>query len=41
MCDRTGELLNDELIKAVEDYKMYNVNELLNCTRMVEERAKA
>ena len=41
MCDKTGELLNDDLIKAVEEYKMYKVNELLNCTRMVEERAKA
>lgn len=32
---------NDELIKVVEEYKMWNVNEHLNCTRKVEERVKA
>ena len=36
-------LVNGEKIKAVEEYRYLGcmVNEQLNCTRMVEERAKA
>ena len=40
MCDRTGEILNGDLTKAVQEYKMYNVYELI-CTEITEERAQA